>query len=259
MIKVYLQRKFFKLLGKTPATMPMVKYWKTKDVIEAKVTEKDGVLVMLMQGEDYPFPGFPRGYLLFGKLSKLKHEIKNQIFNDSWALLEKGMDEKEVANVIKYRILPRIFEIFKEHKIDMVPERRMVPAVKEIYRAWTKVAPESGELRDLITYILQEDDGYRFRLQWIVTYFGWLRFFFPIKAFERGLIMLEHGEVIGDMKERIRLLRRVLLTYLKDEETHRKFLAFFKEVDWSKVKLSKADKYYLRGKYFKCDLDKFDY
>lgn len=258
MLKVYLQRKFFKLLGKKPTDFPMVKYWKTKDAVEAKVTSINGVTVMIMDGEDYPFPTFPRGYLLFGKLSKLKHEVKNQIFNDSWAKLEKGIDEKIISREISREILPKIYEILKEHRFDMIPPQKMTPSVQEIYRAFTKVAPEHPELRDLITYILQEDDAYRFRLQWIVTYFGWFRFF-PVKAFERGLTMLEHGEVIDDMKERQRLFKRIMIAFLKDGNARKKFNAFFKEVDWSKVKLSKADKYFFRGKYFKVDLDKLEY
>ena len=259
MLKVYLQRKLYKLLGKTPDKMEMVSYWKTKESCAAKVTQQNGVTVMMLEGEKYPFPGFPRGYLLFGKLSKLKHEIKNQIFNDSWAKLEKGVPKNMVAEDIKRDILPKIYEILEQNRFDMVPYEAMVPAVKEIYRAMMKVAPEHKQFIDMITYILQEDDGYRFRVQWIVTYFGWLRFFNPIKSFERGLTMLEHGEVIGDMKERIRLLRRILLAFLKDENVKKKFLAFWKEVNWSKVKMSKADKYYFRGKYFKVDFDKFDY
>lgn len=239
--------------------MPMVRYWKTKDAVEAKVTSIDGVTVMMMDGEDYPFPTFPRGYLLFGKLSKLKHEVKNQIFNDSWAKLEDGVDEKTVSREIIRKILPKIYAILAQHRFDMLPPQKMTPSVREIHRAFTKVAPEHAKFRDLICFILQEDDAYRFRLQWIVTYFGWLRYFFPIKAFERGLMMLEHGEVIGDMKERQRLLKRILLSFLKDENVRKKFLAFFREVDWSKVKLTKADKYFFRGKYFKVDLDKFDY
>jgi len=49
--------------------MEMVKYWKTQSSVQAKVTEKDGVTIMIMEGEKYDFPGFPRGHLLFGKLS----------------------------------------------------------------------------------------------------------------------------------------------------------------------------------------------
>ena len=254
---IYLKRLFFKILGKNPGNVDMVQYWKTNSSVQAKVTKKDGATVMIMDGEKQVFPGFPRGYLLYGKLSKLKHEIKNQIFNDSWAKLENGVSEKDIARDIK-KTLPKIYEILDGFRYEILPPSRMVKSVKEIHRALTKVAPEHKKFIDLITFILQEDDAYRFRVQWLVTYFGWLRLN-PVKSFEKSLNWLEHAEIITDMKERIRLLRRILLVILKDDGFRNKFNAFFKECDWNKVKLSEADKYFFRGKYFKVDLDKFDY
>lgn len=259
---IYLKRLFFRLIGMTPAKMPMVQYWKRNASVQAKVTKKDGVIIMKMEGERYDFPGFPRGYLLFGKLSKLKHELKNQIFNESWALLEKG--ESPVAHV-KNIALPNVLSLLEGTKYDRVPEYRMVPAVREIHRAWEKAAPGhiSLQVRDLITFILQEDDSYRFRIQWIVPFFnpnGFLnRFKDPIVLFEKSFEMLENAEVIGDMKERVRLWRRVLVAILNDPSNRKAFTAICREINWNKVKLSKADKFFFRGKYFKVDLDKFDY
>lgn len=257
-MKIYLQRLLFKVLGKTPASMEMVQYWKTGEMVEARIVNVDGAQMMKMNGEKYIFPGFPRGYLLFGPLSKLKHEIKNQIFNDSWKLLgEKSEDE--VAEYIQ-NTLPGLYALYEQHKYDSVPPQRMVPAVREIHRAWTKVSPHS-KLRDMLCFILQEDDGYRFRLQWMVSFMPtWtFRFIDPLKGFETGLKWLENAEIIGDMKERIRLLRTILLVALKNRAFREKFVRLFREVDWKKVKLSKADRYFFRGKWFKVDLDKFDY
>lgn len=232
--------------------MPMVSYWKKSDMVQAKVMEIDGVTVMKMEGEPYIFPGFPRGWLLYGKLSKVKHEFKNQIFNDSWYKLEEGVSEEEVVDYIK-KTLPNVFEHFEELRYDMLPTKKMVPAVRELYRAWKKVAPNSV-MCDLVTFILQEDDSYRFRFQWMVSYMGWGN---PIKKFQRALEWMEHGEVIGDMKERVRLVRRILMILIKHDQQF--FRKFFKEINWRKVKMSKADKFFFRGKYFKVDLDKFDY
>lgn len=259
---IYLKRLFFRLIGMTPAKMEMVQYWKRNASVQAKVMKKNGVLVMQMEGEKHIFPGFPRGYLLFGKLSKLKHELKNQIFNESWALLEKG--ESPVEHVKKVA-LPNVLALLENTKYDRVPEYRMVPAVREIHRAWTKVIPGtvSLQVRDLLTFIFQEDDSYRFRIQWVVSYFnpnGILnRFRNPVLLFEKAFEMLENAEVIGDMKERVRLWRRVLVALLNDPENRKAFTALCREIDWSKVKLSKADKFFFRGKYFKVDLDLFDY
>lgn len=239
----------------------MVKYWKTKTSIQARVTRgKSGESIMHMEGETEPFPGFPRGYLLFGKLSKLKHEIKNQIFNQSWAMLENRNTAGQMFYRIKKEALPNIYELAKETQFDRVPFERMNPSVKEIYRAWTKVAPPSTyKLRDILCFILQEDDAYRFRVQWIVGFFGLFGWFNPIKAFDRGLMWLERAESIDDMKERQRLLRRILMAILEDERVKELFIAFFKEVNWRKVALSSADKYHFRGKYFRVDLDKYEY
>lgn len=252
-----IKRLFFKILKKSPAKMEMVKYWKHGHAVQAKITKKDGVIIMRMDGEKYNFPGYPRGHLLYGPLSKLKHEVKNQIFNESWAKLEQGED---VSMHIREK-LGNVFEILDDMRLHLVPPQRMVPAVREIHRAWTKACPDSHELRDLICFILQEDDGYRFRFQWIVSWMRpWMfKFVNPIPLFAKSLQWLEEAEIIGDMKERIRLLRRVLLAFIEDEHAQRQFLKLFREIKWGKVKMTKADKYFFRGKYFKVDLDKFDY
>lgn len=256
-----LKRKFFKILGYTPLHMPMVQYWKTKESVGARITRgKHGEVVMDMDGEAEQFPGFPRSHLLFGKLSKLKHEIKNQIFNDGWAMLEAGHNGKEMFAYLKSVALPRIKELAEQTRYDYVPVSKLNPAVKEIHRAWTKVAPASTYwLRDVLCFVLQEDDAYRFRAQWIVMWFGLFAKFAPLKAFDRGLSWLEHAETIGDMKERQRLLRRILMAILEDDRARALFIAFFKEVNWRKVAMTRADKFHFRGKYFKVDLDKFEY
>src|SRR3990167_10753268 len=166
-----LKKYWYRLIKKSPADMPMVRYWKYQDKQEAKVTRnQEGALIMKISGEDEDFPGFPRGYLLFGKLSKLKHEIKNQIFNYAWDKLEKG---ENPVHEIKTEVLGRILALAEDTKYDQVPYERMFLPVKEIYRAWTKVVPgeRSLKLRDILTFVLQEDDSYRFRFQWMATYF----------------------------------------------------------------------------------------
>ena len=263
-IKKWFLRKFFKLLKKNPASMRMVKYWKFKESIPAKVTENEnGSLVMIMEGEDEVFPGFPRGHLLFGSLSKIKHEIKNQVFNESWRFLEEGATNEEVNRYIK-KTVDKVSEIVDIGRYDMTPPQKMVPAVREIWRAFTVLEEKYNSnrikiLKEALTYILQEDDAYRFRLQWIIQIFNpsawWFKILFrnPVKDFEIALNELEHAEIIGDMKDKIKLLRRILLVFLKDERINQLFREFCKEVNWNKVKLTKADKYFFRGKYFKVD------
>lgn len=272
MISTFIKRKLYKLLGKNPATMEMVSYWKKADGVSAKILHQDGRVVMKMEGEKYLFPGFPRGYLLFGKLSKLKHEIKNQIFNDTWRLLDEGADTELIATRIREKILPNIYALLEDQKFDIVPPNKLSPAVAEIHRAWTKVG-RGLRLRDVLTHVANEDDSYRWRVMDMMEYFNpnawWkriYRFVFRksyadsvIKDFEIALGILEHCEVIDDMKERQRLLKRVLLAILKDEDFKKCFVEFCREINWRKVFLTKADRYFMRGKYWKTDYRLFDY
>jgi hypothetical protein len=244
--------------------MRMVKYWKQNDYVEAKVTtNKEGATIMIMNGEDEPFPGFPRGRLLFGTLSKIKHEIKNQLFNESWRKLEEGEPVEKVVQDFKDSLL-KIFEIGEVARYDMSPPTKMVKSVKEVWRAMTVLedrSPVIKPLKEILTYILQEDDAYRFRVQWMVSIFNpnswWCTD--PIKDFTIALEEMENAEIVQDMKGRIRLLKRILLCILEDKRIRELFLALCKEMNWNKLKLDKADLYHFRGKYFKADWIYFEY
>lgn len=239
----------------------MVKYWKTQDSVEAKVVRApEGHHVMYMKGEKYPFPGYPRGSLLYGKLSPLKHWIKNKVFNEVWKMLEERKPLKERMQYLRGEAYPYIFDLGEGLKYDMVPHEQMVPPVKELYRAFTKVAKTETDLkwRDIVTFIFQEDDAYRMRFQWLVKFFP--RFSKPtLKDFDKALGMLEHGETVGDMKERVRLLRRVLNALWEDAETKDTYERLLKEIDWKKLELTKGDKYFFRAKYFKVDYPEYAY
>jgi hypothetical protein len=183
-----LTRFFFNWLFKVKPP-EMVKYWKWGQAARAKITEaKDGSMQMIIEGEAHPYPGFPRGHILLGPLAKLKHSIKNRIFNEVFAEIEKMTDDM---------------------KYDMLPPEKCAPAVRELNRV---------------------------------------------------LDLMEQAEVVEDMKGRIRLIKRILTFFLQEDDAYR-FRAqwAYEHLDPKKMKLSKADKYYFRGKYFKVDHDKFDY
>jgi len=179
-IKTWLTKKFFNWYFsiKPPE---QVRYYKHKSKERAKlVHNKDGTLEMAIEGEKYHFPGFPRGHVLMGSLASLKQTMKQTVFN-------------ELSKVIP----------------DMVPEEQMCPFVKEIYRVMTlienaEITPdmksEMHNMKKILCFFLQEDDSYRFRVQWIL--------------------------------ERLNM---------------------------KKIKLSKADKYYFRAKWFKVEHDIYDY
>lgn len=163
-----------------------VQYWKTKDAARAKVTHaKDGSLQMVVEGEKYPIPGFPRGHVLTGPLASLKHKVKNMVFNQVFAEIDK---------------------MAKDMNADMVPHERMAPAVKELDRVFQ---------------------------------------------------LLEDAEVVPDMKGRIRLIRKVLTFFFQEDDAYRmRWQWAMERFDMNKVKLSKGDLYYMRGKYFKVDKKK---
>lgn len=232
----------------------MVSYWKRADSVEAKVYKtKDGHYEMRMLGEKYPFMGYPRGVLLFGKLSPLKHQIKNKIFNETWRLLEEKKSETEIRAYLD-SAWNVIYTLAEETKYDMVPFEKLIPPIKELHRSLTAIGCDT-RLRDVICFVFQEDDAYRMRFQWIAKFFPkWSK---PTQEdFARGLSNLEHAEIVGDMKERERLFKRVFLFMARDTE---KFKAFLRETDWKKVGLTKADLYFLRAKYFKADWPEYQY
>lgn len=267
------------MLRKSPDKMPMVKYWKTQEAVCAKVIKnKDGALVMKMDGEDEIFPGFPRGHSLFGTLSKLKHEIKNQIFNDSYWALDRGESVESVIARIKDLVVQGVKvrdtgmigdltfalgeDCLERCRYDMVPPSRMVAPVKELWRVLEKLErkePRLKWLKEVLTFILQEDDAFRFRVQWIAQILRPRWWKDPIKWLTLALEELENAEIVGDMKLKIALLRQIWLLTLKDEKIMSLYREFIKELDWNKLKLTKADKYHFRAKWFKCDFDKFEY
>lgn len=251
-----------------------VKYYKTQEYEKAKLIMTDEGIKMQIRGEKYPFPGFPRGHILTNphfhtNFSILKHRIKNEIFNYAWEELEKG--EKyylEIVQEIKKRFFGEIYKVMKKSKFDMLPQEKMCVAVRELWRAMTELEkeyPETYKLKEILCFILQEDDGYRFRIQWLTNYFNpnsfWHKFFRKdnVKQFEIAWQQLENAEVLDDMKGRVRLWRRILLFILQDYGAKDYFDLLCKTMNWNKFKMSKADKYFCRGKWFKCDYKIYDY
>ena len=68
-----------------------------------------------------------------------------------------------------------------------------------------------------------------------------------------------NAEIVPDMKGRAVLIKRVFFFFLQDSSFCQLLEDIVKEINWKKLYLSKADRYYFRGKYFKVDLENFDY
>lgn len=160
----------------------MVHYWKNNDTARARIKhQKDGSYGLEIEGEDQVMPGFPRGHILFGPLSKVKHRIKTS-FNEAYVEIEK---------------------FHKENKHDFLPYEKLLPPVKVLW-----------------------------------------------KAFED----LENAEVTEDMKERIKIWKTVICWWMQEDDAYRFRLQYLLErINLKKIRLSKQDKYFFRGKYFKVD------
>ena len=249
----------------------MVQYWKTGDMARAKLTTlKDGSYAMVIEGEKYPLYGFPRGPVLYGPLAKLKHMVKNLIFNEVWKLLEEGKTNEEIMAYVKDNALPIILGEINKSRYDFFPPHKMCPSVKELYRGLTNAGVDET-LTQGICFFFQEDDAYRFRFQWVAKYLNPRNIFRKIYRFITGksysfaketeavMNFLTESEIVPDMRGRIKLIKRVLFAFLEDKEFGELIKRVVWELDWKKLKLSKADTYYFRGKYFKVDNDKFDY
>lgn len=131
-----------------------VKYWKRGEGAKAKVIKKeDGSYGLKIENEDRIYPGFPRGHVLTGPLAKLKHSVKNMVFNQVFAEMEK---------------------MTKDFGADMKPAEHMAPAVRHMWETFEKleeceVVPDMKArirlIKKVICFFLEEDDAYRFRAQ----------------------------------------------------------------------------------------------
>ena len=258
----------------------MVRYWQNGDTARAKLVTINGAYAMVIEGEKYPLWGFPRGPVLYGPLARLKNVAKNLVFNATWKLLEDKRPDKEIEEYLFGLAFPMVIEEIKKIKYDMFPPDKLCPAVQELWRAMTVVEKQIPDLavrediktlKEGFTFFLQEDDAYRFRFQWAAKYINpknpLRRLYYLLKrkkySFKDELKLvfsfLGHAEITPDMKGRAVLIQRILL-FLLDKADFGEFVErVMKEINWKKLYLSKADKYYLRGKYFKCDLESFDY
>lgn len=235
----------------------MVSWWMHKEAVQAKVTQdKDGSYIMWMDGEKYPFPGYPRGHLLYGTLSKLKHEIKNQIFNENWWRLERN----EPVDV--HTACQNIYELAELSKYDMLPYPKMCPAVKEMYKGVSHPV-----WRDVVSFIAQEDDAYRWRMMFFFMFVdpktpykrlrtwwnGWTREEALKKYSAEAFDLLENCEIIGDMKERMRLIKRIMLELMEKPYFMTPYMNMIYSMNMKKVYPRKADLYFYRAKYVYVD------
>lgn len=107
---------------------------------EKKTTE------LHIRDERYPMRAFPRNHVLHGPLGPLKRYIKNLIIEQLVKCLPYKIPDENLAEPV--RELARVF--------DLMAQAEDEPEMKRLV----------GQFKDAICMILQEDDAWRYRLQW---------------------------------------------------------------------------------------------
>lgn len=110
------------------------------------VNEKTGLTEMHIKGERYPLRAFPRHHLLHGPMSPLKRYMKNFVIEQLVKCLPYKIPDENLAEPV--RELARVF--------DLCIEAEDEPAQKHLMT----------QFKDAICMTLQEDDAWRFRVQW---------------------------------------------------------------------------------------------
>lgn len=108
--------------------------------------EKTDSMELHIEGEKYPLRGMPRSSFMHGPLAPLKNYMKNFVVTALAKCLPfKIPDDKMVEPV---REIARVF--------DLVIEAEDEPEMKRLI----------GQFKDAVCMVLQEDDAWRFRMQW---------------------------------------------------------------------------------------------
>ena len=112
------------------------------------VIAKDGSRELQIRGEKYNLRSSPRHHVLHGPLGPLKRYMKNFIIEALVKCLPFKIPDNRLSEPI--RELARVF--------DLVIEAEDEPSQKKLI----------GQIKDSVCMVLQEDDAWRFRVQWAI-------------------------------------------------------------------------------------------
>lgn len=121
-----------------------------KQLAKSKLN-KDGEIILDIKGEKYPLAGHPRHHFMHGPLSPLKNKMKNLVIESIPKLLEKCISSQlpEEQWCVSVKAIGKVFDKWIEAEDE--------PSMKYL----------AGQIKDAICMFLQEDDAYRFRVQWL--------------------------------------------------------------------------------------------
>lgn len=118
----------------------------TKQEAQPIFNEKEGFTELHIKGEKYPLRGFPRHHVLHGPMVGLKRYLKNFVIEQLVKCLPFKIPDENLVTPV--RELARV--------ADLLIEAEDEPEMKHLMT----------QLKDAVTMTLQEDDAWRFRLQW---------------------------------------------------------------------------------------------
>jgi len=118
------------------------------------VDEKTGEMKLRIKGEKEDLRCFPRHHVLHGPMVELKRRMKNLIIESLAEHIERTVKYKRSESqwAIPIKELARVFDLWIEAEDE--------PSMRQLVK----------QLRDPICMLLQEDDAWRFRLQWFLQH-----------------------------------------------------------------------------------------
>jgi len=121
-----------------------------KQTAQPIINEKNGEIELHITGEKYPLRAHPRHHVLHGPMVELKRKMKNMVIETLAGHIAKTVKYKrpESSWAEPIKEIARVF--------DLCIEAEDEPEMKRLMK----------QLRDPICMILNEDDAWRFRVQW---------------------------------------------------------------------------------------------
>lgn len=112
------------------------------------VIAKDGSSELEIKGEKYRLRGVPRAHVLHGPMQPLKRYIKTFIVESLMKVLPHKIPDEQLCEPV--REIARVFDLVIEAEDEFEMKRQI------------------GQMKDAVCMLMQEDDAWRFRVQWAV-------------------------------------------------------------------------------------------
>lgn len=222
---------------------------------------ESGGILTYMQGQEYPYKGFPMGEFVEKNdaMKKLSKGILSGIFHQCFKVEDGKIRLKNpwklLFCIFAFKSIVRT-EIYTFHRFIerySIKPHRYSDAMRELYRVGSiplKNEIESmkelrEKLRDILCMHLEFDNAYRYRFQDIAEVHDSVKFQKnSIKEILRCFTVMQDREVKQEIKDSW-TLTKMLVNYLRFDKELRSIIAnMIKNLNIEKIKLSVEDKAY---------------